>query len=184
MIIGGVVTHISCCTPFREPLQFIVIAVMSVMGGTFPDTNRVFYMTVNYWCIRDRHVIVTVTVTEETPYLSGLPAGVTVMTLMTLIYGLILDRDAPLLRRPLPLQPDPTNLTHRASSPVPTRSLRQLAASGLSNLSDNPTLLPDERDGPSSGLSRAPSGQQLEPDDNKHLTDAGYSGHRRVRRVL
>jgi hypothetical protein len=40
----------------------------------------------------DRHVIVTVTVTEETPYLSGLLAGVTVMTLMTVIYGLILNR--------------------------------------------------------------------------------------------
>ena len=38
------------------------------------------------------------------------------------------------------------------------RYLRQLAASGLSNLSDNPTLLLDERDGPSSGLSSAPSG--------------------------
>jgi hypothetical protein len=64
------------------------------------------------------------------------------------------------------------------------RSLRQLAASGLSNLADNPTLLPDERDGPSSGLSRAPSGQHLEPDDNKHLTYAGYSDYRRVCRVL
>jgi hypothetical protein len=40
----------------------------------------------------DRHVIVMVSVTEETPYLSGFLAGVTVMTLMTLIYGLILDR--------------------------------------------------------------------------------------------
>ena len=40
----------------------------------------------------DRHLIVTVTVTEETPYLSGLLAGVTVMTLMTILYGLILDR--------------------------------------------------------------------------------------------
>jgi hypothetical protein len=39
----------------------------------------------------DRHVIVMVSVTEETPYLSGLLATVTVMTLMTLIYGLILD---------------------------------------------------------------------------------------------
>jgi hypothetical protein len=29
-------------------------------------------------------------VTEETPYLSGLLAGVTVMTLMTVLYGLIL----------------------------------------------------------------------------------------------
>jgi hypothetical protein len=64
------------------------------------------------------------------------------------------------------------------------RSSRPLAASGLSNLPDNPTLLPDEKDGPSSGLSRAPSGQQLEPDDYKPLTYAGYSGHRRVRRVI
>jgi hypothetical protein len=40
----------------------------------------------------DRHVIVTVTVIEGTAYLSGLLAGVTVMTLMTLMYGLILDR--------------------------------------------------------------------------------------------
>jgi hypothetical protein len=40
----------------------------------------------------DRHVIVMVSVTEETPYLSGFLATVTVMTLMTVIYGLILDR--------------------------------------------------------------------------------------------
>ena len=32
-----------------------------------------------------------VSVTEETPYLSGLLAGLTVMTLMTVLYGLILD---------------------------------------------------------------------------------------------
>ena len=38
-----------------------------------------------------RHVIVMVNVTEETPYLSGFLATVTVVTLMTLIYGLILD---------------------------------------------------------------------------------------------
>jgi hypothetical protein len=64
------------------------------------------------------------------------------------------------------------------------RSLRSLAASGLSNLPDNPTLLPDEKDDPSSGLSRTSSGQQLEPDDNKPLTYAQYPGYRRVRRVL
>ena len=40
----------------------------------------------------DRHVIVMMSVIEETPYLSGLLATVTVMTLMTVIYGLILDR--------------------------------------------------------------------------------------------
>ena len=32
---------IGCCHPFREPLQFIVIAVMSVISGTFPDTYGV-----------------------------------------------------------------------------------------------------------------------------------------------
>ena len=57
-----------------------------------------------------------------------------------------------LLKVPYPLHPDPTNPTRRARSPVPMRSLRSLAASGLSNLSDNPTLLSDERDGLSSGL--------------------------------
>ena len=41
---------------------------------------------------RDPHVIVMVSVTEEKPYLSDLLAGVTVMTLMTVLYGLILDR--------------------------------------------------------------------------------------------
>ncbi len=41
-----------CPTPFREPLQFIVIAVMSVMSGTFPDTNGVFYVTINFWRVR------------------------------------------------------------------------------------------------------------------------------------
>jgi hypothetical protein len=31
-----------CRTPFRKVLQFIVIAVMSVISGTFPYTNGVF----------------------------------------------------------------------------------------------------------------------------------------------
>ena len=64
------------------------------------------------------------------------------------------------------------------------RALRPLAASGLSNLPDNPTLLPDDEPPLSSGLYGASSGQQLESDDYKSLTDAGYSGHRRVCRVL
>jgi hypothetical protein len=34
-----------------------------------------------------------VSVTEETPYLSSFLVAVTVMTLMTVIYGLILDRE-------------------------------------------------------------------------------------------
>jgi hypothetical protein len=66
-------------------------------------------MTVDCWSVRDRHAIVTVTVTEETPYLSGLLAGVTVMTLMTLIYGLILDEGMRLYF----VGPYPFNLTRR-----------------------------------------------------------------------
>jgi hypothetical protein len=34
-------------TLFRKPLQFIVITVMGVIIGTFPDTYGVFCMTVN-----------------------------------------------------------------------------------------------------------------------------------------
>jgi hypothetical protein len=56
--------------------------------------------------------------------------------------------------------------------------------SGFLKLPDRRTPLPDERDGPSSGLSRASSGQQLEPDNNKPLTYAEYCGYRRVCRVL
>jgi hypothetical protein len=64
------------------------------------------------------------------------------------------------------------------------RLFNLLLVSGFLRLPDKPTPLPDEKDGPSSGLSRTSSGQQLEPDDNKYLTYAGYSGHRRVCRVL
>jgi hypothetical protein len=57
----------------------------------------------------DRHVIVMVSVIELTPYLSGLFATVTVMTLMTLIFGLILDEG---MRRYF-VGPYPFNLTRR-----------------------------------------------------------------------
>ena len=57
-------------------------------------------------------------------------------------------------------------------------------ASGLSNFPDNPTPLPDEKATLVVGFVRALSGQQLEPDDNKPLTYAGYCGYRRVCRVL
>ena len=82
----------SAATPFREPLQFIVIAVMSVMSGTFPDTYGVFYMTVNCRVFGDRHVIVMVSVIGEIGLAKRFLATMTVMTLMTMIYGLILDR--------------------------------------------------------------------------------------------
>ena len=35
-----------CRTPFREPLQFIVMSVMVVMSVAFPHTYRGFLMTV------------------------------------------------------------------------------------------------------------------------------------------
>ena len=43
-------------------------------------------MTVNCGVFGDRHVIVTVTITEETPYLSAFLATMTIMTLMTMNY--------------------------------------------------------------------------------------------------
>src|SRR5215210_7131769 len=80
----------------RKPVQIIVMSVTVVTLPVFIELLR----DAAYTLSRDRHVIVTVIVTEETPHLSGLLATVTVMTLMTLIYGLILDRGcAPLLRR-------------------------------------------------------------------------------------
>jgi hypothetical protein len=39
-------------TPFRERPQFIVIAVIGVMSGTFPHTYGVIYMPMNRWCIQ------------------------------------------------------------------------------------------------------------------------------------
>ena len=48
----GLSTLQQSVAPFREPLQFSVITVMSVMSGTFPDTYGVFYMTVNRWRVR------------------------------------------------------------------------------------------------------------------------------------
>jgi hypothetical protein len=50
-----------------------------------------------------------VSVTEVTPYLSGFLATVTVMTLMTMIYGLILDKGMRLYL----VGPYPFNLTRR-----------------------------------------------------------------------
>ena len=72
----------------RKTVQIIVMSVTVVMLPVFIEVLRDAECTLS----RDRHVIVTVTVTEETPYLSGLLAPMTAMTLMTVIYGLILDR--------------------------------------------------------------------------------------------
>ena len=70
----------------RKPVQIIVMSVTVVTLPVFIELLR----DAAYTLSRDRHGIVTVIVTEETPHLSGLFAGVTVMTL---IYGLILDRE-------------------------------------------------------------------------------------------
>ncbi len=52
MIIGRSNDTYQLPDPFREPLRFIVIAVMSVISGTFPDTYGVFYVTINSWRVR------------------------------------------------------------------------------------------------------------------------------------
>jgi hypothetical protein len=124
---------------------------MSVMSGAFPDTNGVFYVTISSWRSRGpsrhRH--------GERQRRNALPKRLTRRRDGDDAHDdelRVRSRQGPsLLRRPLPFQPDPTNPTHRARSPLPMRSLRPLAASGLSSLPDNPTLLPDEKDGLSSG---------------------------------
>jgi hypothetical protein len=40
-----------CPTPFREPQQFIVISVMGVMRGTFPDTYGFLYDDQSLVCL-------------------------------------------------------------------------------------------------------------------------------------
>jgi hypothetical protein len=55
----------------RKPVQIIVMSVTVVTLPVFIELLRDAACTLS----RDRHVIVTVTVTEEMPYLSGLLAG-------------------------------------------------------------------------------------------------------------
>jgi hypothetical protein len=55
--------------------------------------------------------------------------------------------------------------------------------SGFLKLPDNPTPLPDEKDGPSSGLSRACRVVHLEPDDRERFIYAEFVCRRRVRQV-
>jgi hypothetical protein len=72
----------------RKAVQIIVMSVTIDMIAVFIGLLREAAYTLS----RHRHVIAMVSVSEETSYLSGFRAGVTAMTLMTLIYGLILDR--------------------------------------------------------------------------------------------
>ena len=66
---------------------------MSVIGGTFPDTYGLFYVTINSWRVRGRHVIVMLIVIGKMARVGDFISGMTVMTLMTVLYGLILDRE-------------------------------------------------------------------------------------------
>ena len=65
---------------------------MSVMSATFPHSYGVSTCRAIAGVCGDRHVIVMVSVTEETPYLSGFLATVTEMTLMTVLCRGFLDR--------------------------------------------------------------------------------------------
>jgi hypothetical protein len=111
-----------CPTPFREPLQFIVIAVMSVIRGTFPDTYGVFYVTINSWRVRGpsrhRH--------DERHRRNALPKRLTRYRDGDDAH----DADIRAYSRQrvhlyflgsLTPQPDPTNPTRRARSPLPMR---------------------------------------------------------------
>ena len=80
--------HAQASVVLRKAVQIIV---MSVTVVTLPVFIELLHDAA-YTLSRDRHVIAMVSVSEETPYLSGLRAGVTVMTLMTMICGCVLDR--------------------------------------------------------------------------------------------
>ena len=79
--------HAQASVVLRKAVRIIVMSVTVVTLPVFIG----LLCDAGYTLSRDRHVIVILSVTEETPYLSGLLATVTVMSLMTLIYGLILD---------------------------------------------------------------------------------------------
>ena len=94
-----------CRHPFRISVQFIVMTVMSVTSGTFPDTYGGFYMTVDCWRVRGpsrhRHVHRH----RGNRIDKQLLATMTVMTLVTMNCTDILKGGTSLLPRPLSLQP-------------------------------------------------------------------------------
>jgi len=47
MTIGSSSDTYQLSHPFKEPLQTIVITVISVMSGTFPDTYGILYRTMD-----------------------------------------------------------------------------------------------------------------------------------------
>jgi len=78
--------HAQASVVLRKAVQIIVMSVTVVTLPVYIELLRDAACTLS----RNRHGIVTVIVTEETPHLSGLIATVTAMTV---IYGLILDRE-------------------------------------------------------------------------------------------
>jgi hypothetical protein len=80
---GSLVAAMQASVVLRKPVQIIVMSVIVVTLPVFIELLR----DAAYTLSRDHHVVVT----EETLCLSALLAGVTVMTLMTMIYGLILE---------------------------------------------------------------------------------------------
>ena len=66
MIIGSRSDTYQLSHPFIEPLQIIVITVISVMSSIFSDTYRILYMTMDRKVFGDRHVFMLFTVIVET----------------------------------------------------------------------------------------------------------------------
>jgi hypothetical protein len=66
MIIGSSSDTYQLSHSFREPLQIIVITVISLMSSTFSDTYGNLYMTMDRSVFGDRHVFVMFTVIVET----------------------------------------------------------------------------------------------------------------------
>ena len=170
-------THISCPTPFREPLQFIVITVMSVICLYLKGSS----VTINSWhvggssCHRhrgkglperlprsrdghDAHDGPLLAYSRQRVYLYSLGA--------------------------YPFHPNPTNPTRRAMSPY---------LCGFSTYDWCRVCLISmisRRRYPTKRMVRRRVGSEhcrvldTQPDDNKPLTYAGYHRYRRVCRVV
>ena len=107
----------------RKPVQIIVMSVTIVTLAVFIGLLRDAASTFSGY----RHFIVTVSVTEETPDLSGLLATMTVMTLLSLIYRLILNEGMRLYF----IGPYPFNLTRRTRRQEPLTYAIFEATSGV-----------------------------------------------------
>jgi hypothetical protein len=66
MILGSSSDTYQLSHPLSEPLQIIVITVISLMSSTFSDTLGFLYMTMDRSVFGGRHVFVMFTVIVET----------------------------------------------------------------------------------------------------------------------